>query len=89
VTEANSTEKRIKLGELTKGTKALISQVGIGQNSHEMVSRLMEMGVLEGSFVEVVHEAPFGGDPVAIRVRGALIALRRQEANAVEVIIYE
>jgi ferrous iron transport protein A len=35
--------------------------------------------------VELVHQAPFGGDPVAVRVRGALIALRRNEANLIEV----
>jgi ferrous iron transport protein A len=46
----------------------------------------MAMGFLEGSIAEVVHEAPFGGDPLAVRVRGTLLALRRQEANAVEVV---
>jgi ferrous iron transport protein A len=50
-----------------------------------MVRRLLEMGILEGSRVEVVHEAPFGRDPLAIRVRGALIALRRHEAAHIEV----
>lgn len=49
----------------------------------EISARLMEMGLLEGSRVEVAHEAPFGGDPIAVRVRGALIALRRNEANQV------
>jgi ferrous iron transport protein A len=51
----------------------------------DLLQRLLEMGLLEGSAVEVVHEAPFGRDPIAVRVRGALIALRRNEANYIEV----
>jgi len=30
--------------------------------------RLREMGFVEGARVEVAHAAPFGGDPIAIRV---------------------
>jgi ferrous iron transport protein A len=82
-----SSEKIIKLGELNKNQKALIVKVGRAGDVPEFIDRLLEMGLLEGSVVEVMHEAPFGGDPLAIRVRGALIALRRNEANAVEVSI--
>ena len=49
------------------------------------VRRLLEMGMIEEAYVEIVHEAPFGGDPVAVRVRGGLLALRRQEATCVTV----
>lgn len=49
------------------------------------IRRLLEMGMVEDSFIEVVHEAPFGKDPVAIRVRGGLLALRRNEAKHVTV----
>ena len=69
---------RVRLGELPKGRSARIVQIDDGA---EIAPRLMEMGLLEGSMVEVLHEAPFGGDPIAVRVRGALIALRRNEAN--------
>jgi ferrous iron transport protein A len=71
-----------KLGEFRPGEAGRI--VKITQVS-EITTRLMSMGVLEGSWVELVHEAPFGGDPIAVKVRGALIALRRAEANMVEV----
>lgn len=79
----------VKLGELKKGQRALIVKVGTESSSPELVERFLEMGLLEGSIVEVLHEAPFGGDPFAVRVRGALVALRRQEANAIEVIFHE
>lgn len=82
-----------KLGELRKGQGGKILSIGIPSASEEapddLPQRLMEMGLLEGFYVEVVHEAPFGGDPIAVRVRGTLLALRRNEANQVLVSIEE
>jgi ferrous iron transport protein A len=75
-----------KLGELQRGMSAVITRVG-SQNEKELSARLLEMGLLEGASVEVVHEAPFGKDPIAVRIRGAVIALRRAEANWIEVLI--
>lgn len=46
--------------------------------------RLMEMGVVPGARVHMVKSAPFG-DPLEVRVRGYSLALRRNEAAAVEV----
>ena len=53
--------------------------------SVEIVHRLLEMGFLEGSHLEVVHQAPLSHDPIVVRVRGALIALRRSEGHLIEV----
>lgn len=79
--------KKTQLGKLEKGKKAIITSVGSSDCSNELTQRLMEMGFLEGALVEILYAAPWGGDPIAIRVRGALIALRRQEANAIEVMV--
>lgn len=76
-------KKQYKLGELKRGVKALITCVS------SALPRLLEMGLVVGSRVEIVHEAPFGSDPIAVRVRGTLIALRRSEANAIEVQLIE
>ncbi len=46
--------------------------------------RLLEMGLLPGTEVEMVRLAPLG-DPLEIRVRGYLLSLRREEASAIEV----
>ncbi len=74
------------LGELTVGMRGtILSTTG----PLEIRRRLLEMGLLEGSQIELIHEAPFGGDPIAVRVRGALIALRRNEANYIEVTLEE
>ncbi len=73
------------LGELKKGQSAVIVQVHQKNGQEDMALRLLQMGLLEGARVDLVHEAPFGADPIAVRVRGSLIALRRQEANIVEI----
>ncbi len=75
-----------RLGELRKGEGGRIVTVG---TTDEVARRLLEMGLIEGSWVELVHEAPFGKDPVAVRVRGTMIALRRAEANEVVILANE
>ena len=78
---------RIRLSELKKGARAEI--VAVHAPVEEMTRNFLEMGLLEGSAVRVVHEAPLGGDPIAVEVRGALIALRRQEAAGFQVELTE
>ncbi len=45
-------------------------------------ARLMEMGLLVGTPVELVRFAPLG-DPVEIKVRGYHLSLRRNEAEQI------
>jgi ferrous iron transport protein A len=45
----------------------------------EECSRLLDLGFTPGEEVVITHTAPFG-DPLVIRVRGALLALRKREA---------
>jgi ferrous iron transport protein A len=44
--------------------------------------RLMEMGLLVGTLVELVRFAPMG-DPVEIKVRGYHLTLRKHEAEQI------
>ena len=46
--------------------------------------RILEMGVLPGTEVKVIRQAPLG-DPIEIRVMGYSLSLRRSEASCVEV----
>ncbi len=46
--------------------------------------RLVEMGLTAGTLVEVRRRAPFGG-PLELRLRGGVLALRRDEARCVSV----
>lgn len=49
----------------------------------EMERRLLEMGFVEGARVEILHEGPFGRDPLAVRVDDLTVALRRRDADVV------
>ena len=48
----------------------------------EAGARLMEMGLLVGTKVELVRFAPMG-DPVEIKVRGYNLTLRKSEAEQI------
>jgi ferrous iron transport protein A len=54
-----------------------------GLSAAELERRLLEIGFLEGAAVEVLHEGPLGRDPIAVRLNGTRVALRRREAMAV------
>lgn len=75
-------DQPLLLGQMNKGQGGYICRI---EGPEPTVRRLLEMGMVEEAYVEIVHEAPFGGDPVAVRVRGGLLALRRQEASCVTV----
>ena len=67
-----------------------LTSVGVGQTATvveiklppESRPRLMEMGLLVGTRVELVRFAPLG-DPVEIKVRGYNLTLRKHEANQI------
>ncbi|MCR0982442.1 FeoA family protein [Roseomonas populi] len=48
----------------------------------ELERRLLELGFTEGAPVEILHQGLFR-DPIAVRVAGTTVALRRREARAV------
>ena len=68
------------LAELKKGESRNVLSVS-GESL--VTRRLMEMGVIPGVAVRMVKSAPFG-DPLEINVRGYSLALRRNEAQSVE-----
>jgi ferrous iron transport protein A len=76
------------LGLARRGFSGRIKSIEVGAPAHGMTAvelerRLLELGFLEGVVVEVVHEGPLGRDPIAVRLHGTIIALRRREAMAV------
>lgn len=42
--------------------------------------RLLDLGIVPGTFVEVLRQSPLG-DPVAYKVRDTIIALRKEESR--------
>jgi ferrous iron transport protein A len=47
--------------------------------------RLRNLGFDEGVAVETLHGAPFGKDPLAVRIGRMMVAMRRAQARAVSV----
>ena len=54
-----------------------------GQSSFRR--RLMELGLVPGTRVELLRVAPLG-DPVELLVRGASLSIRKAEAGVIEVV---
>ena len=71
----------MKLAELAQGAIATVTRVG---GSGSFRRRLMELGILPGTSVQLVGVAPLG-DPLELLVRGASLSIRRAEALTVEV----
>jgi ferrous iron transport protein A len=86
ITIINNEKKTSLLGELRPGTRAEI--VGFNpatEDQEAFLHRLFEVGFLLGSMLEVLQESPYAGDPISIRIKEATYALRRAEANLVQV----
>ncbi len=67
----------MNLFELKKGQKCLIDKVYENGN---IKRRLLDIGVVENTSVECVEVSPLG-DPKAFLIRGAVIALRRDDCK--------
>ena len=67
------------LDQLPIGESAVVHRVDCARR---VGGRLMEMGLLPGTRIEMVRRAPFG-DPLEIRLRGYLLSLRSADAAEV------
>jgi len=67
------------LTALPLGARATVAEIRVPSESRP---RLMEMGLLVGTAVELVRFAPLG-DPVEIKVRGYHLTLRKHEAEQI------
>jgi ferrous iron transport protein A len=69
------------LSEIKPGQVVEVVSVA-GQSSFRR--RLMELGLVPGTRVELLRVAPLG-DPVELLVRGASLSIRKAEASVIEV----
>ena len=69
----------LRLTDLEVGARATVAEIQVAPNHRP---RLMEMGLVVGTPVELVRFAPLG-DPVEIKVRGYHLTLRRNEADQI------
>jgi ferrous iron transport protein A len=67
------------LTALELGAAGTVSEIKLRP---EQRGRLLEMGLLVGTSVQLIRFAPLG-DPVEIKVRGYHLTLRRQDAEQI------
>ncbi len=71
--------------QLRPGEIATITAIDREGLDHATATRLHELGFDEGVDVELLHRAPLGGDPLALRVGNMVVALRCAMAQLIEV----
>ena len=73
----------VKLADMKPGVSGVVEALeGHGNIQH----RLVDMGVVKGSHITVVKVAPLG-DPVEVKVKGTALALRKNEAAMISVVV--
>jgi ferrous iron transport protein A len=70
-----------RLVELGPGDRARIVAV---RGDPDAARRLMDLGLIRGTPVEVMRRAPLG-DPIEVRLRGFMLTLRAAEAEHITV----
>jgi len=68
------------LDQLRPGQRGVVT----GWTTDEPPTRLLEMGVLEGTELTIVRWAPLG-DPIDLRIRGYHLSLRKQDAELIRI----
>lgn len=75
-------DKIIPLSSLPLGKKAKVKALTSNGISRR---RMLDLGLISDTEVEALQKSP-SGDPVAYQIRGAVIALRSEEASRILVI---
>lgn len=79
----------MRLSELKVKQSAVVTKVSrcLDQEGHPdlIASRLETLGFVAGTRVQVVTKGIFGGDPILIQVGFTRFALRKAEADKVEI----
>lgn len=60
-----------------------VKVVGI-EAQGEMRRRFLDLGIIDGTNIEVLYRSPFG-DPTAYLIRGAVIAIREEDSEKIQV----
>lgn len=80
---SRQSQTQLTLNCLPYGVAAYVVSIS---GAGAIARRLMEMGVVPGAPICVIKAAPLG-DPIEVRVRGYHLALRRAEAQTIEVVM--
>lgn len=69
------------LSDMQIGDKGIIKKLNVNEN---IKRRLQDLGLIEGTYIECILKSPFS-DPSAYLIRGALIAIRKEDGKNIEV----
>lgn len=79
----------VRLSELKTKQQATISHVhhlgDASASKDSIATRLVTLGFVAGERVEVITRGLFGGEPILVKVGLSRFALRRNEAERIEV----
>lgn len=75
----------LSLDQLPFRTPAVVTAIDWAGLAEPDARRLRNLGFDEGVEVEALHGAPFGKDPLAVRIGRMMVAMRRSQARAVSV----
>lgn len=74
-----TTPAPLSLAALSPGQQGRILSL---QLSPDQSQRLLEMGLLPGTVIEVIRFAPMG-DPIDLKIRGYHLSIRKEEAKGI------
>jgi ferrous iron transport protein A len=75
----------LSLDQLPYRTPATVSGIDWALLSDGEAKRLRNLGFDEGMEIEALHAAPFGRDPIAVRIGRMMVAIRRAHARSITV----
>ncbi len=94
VVAANLTVERLAKGEEIKGPFETLTALGVGEKGRVLAlshhcrgqqrRRIMDLGVIPGTVISMQMTSA-GGDPTAYLIRGATIALRKSQAEMIQI----
>ena len=73
----------MNLSEVNVVTFAKVLNIDI---QGELKRRFYDLGIIEGTDIEVLYRSPFK-DPTAYKIRGTVIAIRKEDAEKIKVSI--
>ena len=71
----------VTLASLKPGDKAAVIKI---EGGGAIRRRLLDMGAVSGTLIEIERVAPLG-DPIAVKIRGYHLTLRKEEAERIKV----
>ena len=81
-----SQSRSIPLSKLSRHTSAQVTSVANIFVDDSVAQRLRDIGFMPGMSVRVVAHAPWGGDAMVVKIGATRFALRRTEAERINVV---